>query len=445
MTAAFQSAVQYKKHTMHNGYLVVAKDGKEYGPLDRDTIQRWYYEGRLDQNSRVYEPGKHKFRLKEVFDLTVWRNPALIDEAAARAKAQPAFIPKTNIIAVPKERTLGMLVAAFLLLALGLVEVLVIASILTQQIDAPRGALFEYTLGAIFDLVLAIGLFRGNQKFRGWGLARAVIGGVLIVLGLVVGNSFGSDWVSACFELLMCGGIAALLAGESPSKVRVWAGAAAVLVAWSGIITADFVSRIIDREQVGSDADSSAFDLFAMRGAPARKRSELDGYRLPVAAFEDDTLGVSMRLPSGWTMLTPDNPIVNMPEATMIDAHERSGCVAMLVVEPKNIQIPSLAGYLGTVLIQSSSREPSMKTLGIDEIRFGGNYGRRARTAWTTAGEEVRGFTTVCEAGGSYYLLTGWSREETWPDAFEEYQVLESAFRIRGTPMPLPAGAGARR
>jgi len=33
----------------------VATDGVEYGPLDRDTIQRWYYEGRLDKDSRVYE------------------------------------------------------------------------------------------------------------------------------------------------------------------------------------------------------------------------------------------------------------------------------------------------------------------------------------------------------------------------------------------------------
>jgi len=204
------------------------------------------------------------------------------------------------------------------------------------------------------------------------------------------------------------------------------------------------VSRIIDREQVVSDADSSVFDMFAMRGAPARKRSELDGYRLPVAAFEDDTLGVSMRLPSGWTMLTPDNPIVNMPEATMIAAHERTGCIATFVVQTKNTQAPSLEAYLGMVLIQGSSREPSMKTLGIDELRFGGNSGRRAQTGWTSSDQEIHGFTTVCEAGGSYYLLTGWSREETWPDAFEEYQALESAFQIRGTPMPLPDGRGSR-
>ncbi len=79
---------------METGYLVVAKDGKEYGPLDRDTIQRWYFEGRLDQNSKVYEPGEHEFRLKDLFDLTVWNNPALIARAASASTAEPSFTPR---------------------------------------------------------------------------------------------------------------------------------------------------------------------------------------------------------------------------------------------------------------------------------------------------------------------------------------------------------------
>ena len=258
---------------MQTGYIVVARDGKEYGPLDRDTIQRWYYEGRLDRNSRVCEPGRSKARLKEVFDLTVWNNPALISEAAAKASAQPDFSPKTNIIAVPRERTPGMLVAAFLLLALGLVEVLAIAATLVEQEYTPRGALFEYGIGAIADLVLAIGLFRGNQKFRGWGLARAVLGGLLIVLEISTGSALGFQWTSALFQLLMCAGLAALLAGESPSKVRVWAGAAAVLVAWSGLITSDFVFGLMgNQEPIVATDDSSPFDMVNSPARPPRKR-----------------------------------------------------------------------------------------------------------------------------------------------------------------------------
>ena len=102
------------------------------------------------------------------------------------------------------------------------------------------------------------------------------------------------------------------------------------------------------------------------------------------------------------------------------------------------MQTGYLDTYLGMVLIRRASSEPSMKTLGIEEVHFGGNRGRRARSAWTSSSENVRGFTTVCEAGGSYYLLNGWSREETWRDAYEEFQSLESAFQIRGTRQPLP-------
>ena len=188
---------------MENCYMVIAKDGKEYGPLDRNTIQRWYFAGRLDQKSKVYEPGKRTYLLKELFDLTVWNNPSLVDEAAAKAKAQPDFTPRSNIIAVPNERTPGMLVAAFLLLAIGLVEMLAIAAPLAQQLYLPKGAVFEYGLGAVADLVLAIGLFRGNQKFRGWGLGRAVIASALILLDAA--TSANSSWqlASLSFELLM--------------------------------------------------------------------------------------------------------------------------------------------------------------------------------------------------------------------------------------------------
>ena len=425
---------------MQTGYLVVTRDGLEYGPLDRDTIQRWYKEGRLDQNSRVYEPGGKKALLKEVFDLTVWNNPALISEAVAKASAQPDFTPKTNIIAVPRERTPGMLVAALLLMALGLVEVLAIAATLVDQEYTPRGALFEYVISAIADLVLAIGLFRGNQKFRGWGLARAVLGAVFILLTFLTSSAIFFQWVPACFQFLMCAGIATLLAGESPSKLRVWAGAAAVLVAWSGLITWDFVfSFTRDQDPIVASEESSPFEIVDSRNRPGRRRSELDGYRLPVGAFEDDTLGVSFRLPNGWTLLAPNNPVVVMPEATVIAAHEQSGSFATFVVEAKDRKTPSLDAHLGKLLIKRTRTEPSTKQLGIEELQFGGQRARRARSTWISSGHEFRGFLTVCEAGSSYYALTVWTREENWPDAFLAFESLENAFQISGT-RPLATG-----
>src|SRR5712691_9142618 len=146
---------------MQTGYLVIAKDGHEYGPLNRDTVQQWYHEGRLDQNSRVYEPGKHRFRLKEMFDLTVWNNPALVTEAAAAAAAEPAFVPKMmSELTGEQDRqpTPGMFAAGILLIINGVIGLLLIGLILTGQVPGlgqPRGYIVP-----IIDLIVAAGLIR---------------------------------------------------------------------------------------------------------------------------------------------------------------------------------------------------------------------------------------------------------------------------------------------
>ena len=122
-----------------------------------------------------------------------------------------------------------------------------------------------------------------------------------------------------------------------------------------------------------------------------------------------------------------------MPEATAIAAHEQSGSFATFVVESKDGKTPSLEVHLGKLLIQRRTTEPSMQVIGIDELDFGGQHARRARSTWTSSGHEFRGFLTVCEAGSSYYALTVWTREENWPNAFLAFESLENAFQIKGT------------
>src|SRR5262245_18157354 len=238
---------------MPTSYLVMAKDGKEYGPLDRDTIQRWYFEGRLDQNSKVYEQGGHKFRLKEMFDLTVWNNPALIEQAASAATAPVEFKPKTiaELAGVEDHQpTPGMFAAGILLVINGVMGLLVIGLVMIGSLSGfnqPRGYIVP-----IIDLIVAVGLIRGNEKYRKWGLARAVIGGIFTLLAAVGAAlatssnspalfefSVSSVWgvIEVIFQLVFCAGIAALLWGDWPSKLRVGVGVAAVLVAWSGTFT----------------------------------------------------------------------------------------------------------------------------------------------------------------------------------------------------------------
>jgi len=94
-----------------------------------------------------------------------------------------------------------MVVAAFLLLAIGLVELLVIAVALVQDEHTPTGQILQYGPCRSCDLVLAAGLFRGNQKFRGWGLGRSVLGAILIVLALLTSTAPAMQWAYSGFEL----------------------------------------------------------------------------------------------------------------------------------------------------------------------------------------------------------------------------------------------------
>jgi hypothetical protein len=399
---------------MEGGYFVVARDGNQYGPVDRDTVQTWYLEGRVDQNSRVWEPGGHKFRLHEMFDLTVWRNPNLVSQAS-QATGDRGVDLKSDIYAVPSERTPGMLAAAMLLLGGGLIELLAVAALAAQKVDLRGNQTLTLAGAAIVDIVVAIGLFRGNQRFRGWGLARAVLGGIFLIIGGFGTATTIAQGITVGFQVIMCAGIALLLAGESPSKVRVASGVAAVLLAWSGIITTGFVE--------------------GFTGALSRGNQEAVNVPGSVegAAFSDDKLGVSVKLPSGWALLNEDNQLVRIPDAAMIAVHGRSGCFAALRVEQASLEQLSLDGYLQLVLLNRRQLSPSLEELSRSDLVFGGNPGRRLETSWSVDGKKFRGFTTACRAGGSYYLLTGWCIDEAYQNAFAAYQVLESAFQVNGT------------
>lgn len=410
---------------MHTGYLVIAKDGKEYGPLDRDTIQQWYHEGRLDQNSKVYEPGRHKYRLKEIFDLTVWKNPELIAQAASAATAEASFTPKMmSELSGEEDRqpTPGMFAAGILLIINGVMGLLVIGLIMTGQLTGfnhPRGYIVP-----IIDLIVAVGLIRGVEKFRKWGLVRAVLGGGFFVLGALastlqssvpassiseVSIATAAGWIEVVFQLMFCAGIAALLWGVWPSKVRVGIGVAAVLVAWSGIITTSVVSEIV---------------------AGFKERAELAKYSVASATFEDTSLGVSARLPDGWVLLTKENPIAPVKDAAMIAVHNSSGCFATLLVEPDVLGDASPDGYLTLVLQKGQKTTPTMKELGREDVDFGGHQGRRLDTSWAIEGKKARGFSTACKAGRRYYLLTGWCLDESFTKAFAAFQSLEAAFEV---------------
>jgi hypothetical protein len=208
--------------------------------------------------------------------------------------------------------------------------------------------------------------------------------------------------------------MAALLYGDWPSKRRVAVGVAAVLVAWSGIITSQAVTGF-------------------MAGLKQRREFQQMTTAGPGSVFEDTKLGLNLRLPDGWSILSKENALVEIPEATFVAVHEESGCIAALLVEPRIIEPGSLDEYLNLVLTNRQTAIPSMTETGRSDLDFGGNAGRRLETFWNDGDKKFRGFTTCCQAGWSYYLLAGWCVNDAYSNAFADFQSLERAFQITGT------------
>jgi len=401
---------------MTSGYMVVARDGKEYGPLDRDTIQQWYFEGRIDRNSKVWEPGKDKFRLHEMFDLSLWR-AAMVNTAPPGAPPTLSFQPKilADVMAQENERTPGMVAAGILLAINGVLGLLIIAVLLLFKMGVPSEP--GSFVVPIVDLIVAVGLLRGKERFRKWGLVRAVLGGGLVLLRAPFVTSTPVGWAEVFFQLVFCAGIVALLAADSPSRIRVGIGVAAVLVAWSGIFTTYVVASLVS----------------GLNELQSAKNSEPEAGSVLEAGFEDLELGVKVKLPPGWALITRDSPV---PEATLVASHVRSGCGAALIAEPALVEQESLDGYLSRVMQARLEDAPDLKELGRNDLDLGGNTGRMVETSWTSEGKKLRGFTSACKAGWHYYLLTGWCFDENVTKAFAEYLVLESAFQINGGKPP---------
>jgi len=394
---------------MKPGYMVVARDGKEYGPLDRDTVQQWYYEGRIVGSSLVYEPGGNKFRLHEMFDLSVWNDPKLVAQVAAKsADSAREFVPKSieDLTSTADARTPGMLAAGILLIINGVMGLLSLVVIATVGADFKGGS--SSVVVPFVDLVVASGLLRGKEKYRRWGLLRSIVGAFFFtVITLANGPSVNSVFIMV-FQLAFCAGMAALLWGDWPSKVRVGAGVAAVLVAWSGIITTEFIAGFI-----------KGFN----------EQRELARYSLQSAGFEDTRLGIKLRLPEGWSLLSKDNPLVKLPQAEMIVAHNSSGCLAALLVEPRN-GVTDLDDYLSLVLKNRQQIASNVRELSRQDVQFGSSPGRRLETAWSQTGNRFRGFSTVRAVGRQFYLLTGWCVDGSYSNAIRQFESLEKAFEI---------------
>lgn len=265
------------------------------------------------------------------------------------------------------------------------------------------------TTGAtIWNIVVAFGLRKGGDGWRTFACFRAVIG-ILFGLSYALDLSSRSKLWYGCFNILWCVGFLILLLGVGASQRRRKIGAGMIVTAQLTILAVSLLSTVLPE--------------YRMR-ATIRNYSLLDG------AVSDEKLGYAIQVPTGWTVLRKDNPIVQLPDAKMIAVNVRSGAFAAFLAEPALAGIRSADQYLDQVEQGMKQSGVGLKELGRFDTLLDGHGGRKADVSWHESGEDYEGSFTVVRQGWFYYSLRGWSTMTFKDRGAEALTELQSAVRI---------------
>ena len=334
----------------------------------------------------------------------VYGAPPVNKEPAGAPGALPLGLSLMGGSPAP-ERTSGMIAAGVILCVNGGITILlylVLAAIgRTSPVVIVAGG------AAVVDIVLAIGLFRGNRTFRIWALLRAV--GCAVIFGVVfpISNPSSGSWTFAIFPVGLAIALVILVFGEHSSTLRVVAGVTIVLLS--------FVSMV----------GIVIFKAVKSLGLPGTAYSR---YALMERRFTDERSGVVLDLPVGWVLLSRDNPVLPASRAQAVVYHARSGSFAAIIIEPKIT--PSLDSYVDNVVKARQRRAPDLVEERRETITFAGQEGRRLYTHWSTGVSAIRGYTDICGDAFDRYQLSGWCASFMYASAYREFEELAKGFRL---------------
>jgi len=134
--------------------------------------------------------------------------------------------------------------------------------------------------------------------------------------------------------------------------------------------------------------------------------------------YADDTLGLKMELPRGWSILRPDHgffaPIAN---ARLALAQPSAGAFGFLAVETPARGYASLEVFLDRVLEERRHAEPLLHPLRREDAPGGARRLVATRRSGEATFEEV---ATVWKDGWTYYALVVWGPADTAAKAAED-------------------------
>jgi hypothetical protein len=268
----------------------------------------------------------------------------------------------------------------------------------------------------IWSFILALGLRRGGNGWRLFVCFSAEIG----ILKGFEQSSFGSagrsDLCLGLSSATVCIGILILLWGDNATSRRRKIGAALVL---------------------GALVATVAVLMFATILPEYRTRATIRAYALPAEIVSDSTLGYSIRIPSGWTVLKRDNPLLKFPRAKMVAADLRNSTFAVFLVEPADVRIQSVDDYFDRA--QEAFKQngaAQFLELGRTDVTIDGKPARKLEAVWQQSGGEFYGMWLAARRGLFYYSLLGFSGKDFESRAQGSLANLQQAISLSPGPPP---------
>jgi hypothetical protein len=420
-------------------YKIIAPDGREYGPVDAETIKCWYLEDRINKEAMVLSIEHNLWmRLAQAFNVQDWERhkeaplaiqspslppPPSLDRPSQEAENQSSeFIANTPSI---QQQRPGLKLAAWLILIEGIVgyifQLTEIAD--SRKTGAPSIVWTPSTAatGLIFSIFIFIGLIRQNgflkTKREGWrktAIFRIVLGIAFYCIFIPLSERTATGYIGAGITLIESLAILALLAGPPPSRLRIRLSIAALVL----VVVSPFLVPIISALVAGQE------QIRKIRSAA-----------LPNREFADDKSGVKLVLPEGWVMLPKDNPYFNPPGANVILANPETDIFAALLIEPISVRL--LPGgstptdrYFNLVITNRRKSIPSLEEVSRTPLELGHRAGLRMITRWTEKELKLTGMSTACHEGFYFYLITGFCETGNLARGLSAFQSLEQNLSI---------------
>lgn len=390
-------------------YSVICSDGSEQQSIGISKLRDLYSSRDINASSPVFDSGDNKWvPLSGRFDIHSWPQPpatqvaleaggetnapehsAKIGPGTARAESVDQPEERADVKAALQaieEDKIRKRWASWLLFASSGLDLgwLILAK--TEGFLLPNESM---TTGAlVWNVIVAFGLIRGGDGWRTFACVCAGFG-LLVGFGYMIGTEGRSLMYYGWFNTVWCIGFLVLLWGEKARPRR----------------------RIVGTTLVtGGQVAILAVSLFATIIPEYRLRSAIQSYSIPTTTVSDHDLGYTINVPSGWTVLKKDNPILNLPDAKMIAVNVRSGAFVAFLAEPASAGLRSPDNYLDQVE-QSLKGQPSLQ---FSEVRrtntlMDGSAGRKAEVQWQESGEESYGVFLAVRRGWFFYSLRGWS------------------------------------